>query len=88
MHERWSELQRFAERRIDGLTESVLAQEALLDAEPLQPPQGLRERGAWERRQRARRASIRLAVSELSQLVAIERRASERLRAPPDRPNP
>jgi hypothetical protein len=88
MHERWSDLHRFAERRIEGLTEVVLAHEALLEAEPLQPPRDPRDRAAWERRQRERRAAIRLAVAELAQLATIERNASERLRRGLDRPNP
>lgn len=88
MHELSSDLQRYAQRRIAGLTETVLAHEALLDAEPMRPPSDARQRAAWDRRQRERRAAMRLAVAELAQLTTIERGAAERLGGSGDQPNP
>lgn len=65
----------FARANIENVSERVIAEEAMPAAEPLKPPSDAKERAAWERRLKARRASIRLGIAELSQPLIIEHHA-------------
>lgn len=72
-----NDLPAFAARHIEMLTEELLANDALLIAEPLVAPQDPGERAAWEQRLRARKAAFRTGLSTLAQLLTVERLARE-----------
>lgn len=81
-----AELRAFAQRRMGNVAETLVAEDALLSAEPLAPPEDPRERRAWEQRCDERRAAVRLASVQLVQLLWMAhllREAEERPAEPP-----
>jgi hypothetical protein len=78
------ELRAFAGRSIENVAETLLAEDALLSAEPLAPPANPRERRAWETRRRERRAAVRRASVELVQLLWMDHLLGQAEGRPPE----